>query len=83
MKKANYSDNSVATQRLRILNWLMHNSSLTTQQARREMDIMSPAARIFELKEEGHNILTHWEREKTASGDTRAIAKYILMGRPS
>lgn len=31
---------------------------LTTLQARRELDIMHPAARVQKLRERGHNIIT-------------------------
>lgn len=78
--KKKYSDNSASSQRMRVLQWL-EKQPLTTRQARLELDCMSVAARIFELKEKGYHILTHDEHEETAFGDTRTIAKYVLVGR--
>ena len=78
MSIINCSDNSAVGQRARVLKWLTSNS-LTTKQAQLELDVMSVAARIFELKTEGHHIITHWERVPTASGGIRSIAKYVLL----
>lgn len=81
MKKI-YSSNSSSSQRDRILEWFSRNPGLglTTREARQYLDIMMPAARIFELRKCGYNIVTHNSEEQTASGDTRIIAKYFLMG---
>ena len=71
------SDNSRHAQRALILEWLRHDS-LTTQQARLELFIMSPAPRIFELRRMGYKIAT----EKTVYEDSQGkhrIAKYVLL----
>jgi len=71
------NSNSAASQRALILAWLRANS-LTTQQARTKLDIFHPAARVQELREQGYNILTHWETVTNGS-KTHRIAKYVLF----
>ena len=78
-RPSNHTDNSAFSQRMRILDWFLDKPSLTTEQARRELDIMHPAARIMELRAIGYNILSFWEIVPTASGKTRKIAKYVLL----
>jgi hypothetical protein len=68
---------SAASQRQRILDWLTA-SPLTTTQARADLDVMHPAARIQELRERGHNIITHWTTVDTGKAKHR-IASYVLL----
>jgi|WetSurSiteA1Bulk_404760.scaffolds.fasta_scaffold01389_6 hypothetical protein len=65
------------TQREQILDWL-RSESITTLQARKELDIMSPAARVLELRKQGYNIMTHWTIEDSGKGQHR-IARYVLL----
>jgi len=74
--KHKYSTN-VKSQRKRILEWLS-TKPLTTLQARTELDIMHPAARIQELKAQGNNICTHWETVDTGKVKHR-VASYVLL----
>lgn len=69
-------NNSTNSQRARILRWL-RKAPLTTLQARQELFIMSIAARIFELKERGHNIQTFMV--DAAFGSKRKVARYVLI----
>ena len=78
-RPSNHTDNSAFSQRMKILDWFISKPSLTTEQARRELDVMHPAARVMELRAMGYNILTFWEVVPTASGKTRKIAKYVLL----
>lgn len=76
MDKLNISsvtNGNTNTQCQQVLMWLQQKP-LTTLQARQELFIMSIAARIFELKEQGHNIVTYW-----AKAGGKKIAKYVLM----
>lgn len=75
MKK---SSNRSASQRTRILDYL-RTKPLTTLAARSELDIMHPAARVQELKESGHNIITYWKTINTEQGKHR-VASYVLLG---
>lgn len=73
MKKSQNKSVCISSQRNRILDWL-RKQPLTTFQARNELDVMHPSARIMELKALGHNIYTHWDRV-----DGHRIAKYVLF----
>ena len=64
MTDKNYSTN-FESQRERLLAWLM-TSTLTTLQARQE------------LREAGHNIVTHWTEESTGKAKHR-VARYALL----
>jgi hypothetical protein len=61
-------------QRKLILGHLQTNNSLITLQARIELDVMHPAARVQELREQGHNIITH----RAIIGGHR-VASYVLL----
>ncbi len=73
----NYSSISTKSQRRRILNYL-RSKSLTTLAARNELDIMHPAARVQELKAQGHEIYTHWEVIDSGKNKHR-VASYVLL----
>lgn len=65
-------------QRRRILDYLQANSSMTTLDCIRELDVLRPGARICELRQAGHNIITHWDIAHTPLGKHR-IARYVLL----
>lgn len=71
-------NNSTHSQRMRLLQRL-RECNLTTSEARRDLDIMHPAARVQELREMGQVIHTVWTSEKTTSGSTRHLARYVLV----
>lgn len=69
-----------ANQRARLLAYLQIHHQITTFTARRELDIPHPAARIQELREAGHNIVTEWTTERTRRGrPSHRIARYVLL----
>ena len=70
---------SVKSQRHRILKWLT-TKPLTTLEARTELDVFHPSARVMELKAEGYDIQTHWETVDTGKNKHR-VAKYVLFAR--
>ena len=76
--KQNFNDNSAFNQRLKILDWLLEKGSITTDLAREHLDIMSPAARIFELKEAGYLIVTFRGGWTSEFGIKHSVAKYVL-----
>jgi hypothetical protein len=53
----NTTDTSTAAQRLRLLAHLRHEA-IDTIAARRDLNVMMPAARVKELRWAGHNIQT-------------------------
>ena len=75
------TNNTRHNQRLRLLDYLKTHGTITTLQARSELDILAPAARIFELR---HNfgyrinkvdIADYTEAKRKHTG----IAKYVLV----
>ena len=74
-------NNTSHNQRLRLLDYLKTHGTITTLQARSQLDILAPAARIFELR---HNfgyrinkvdIVDYTEAKRKHTG----IAKYVLV----
>ena len=78
-RKMKFTDNSAQNQRLKLLDWLLEKNSITTTQARNNLDIMSPAARILELKKHGYLIDTvpaEWISEHGINH--KGVARYVL-----
>jgi len=67
------------TQRQRILRYLQTHRAMTTHEARTELDIFHPGARIQELRVQGHDIVTHRRSIETDKGSHKAVAEYVLM----
>lgn len=77
-KKPKLTDNSVHNQCLKIHDWLLEHGSITTAQAREHLDVMSPAARIMQLKQGGNLIVTLWDSWTSEHGIKHRIARYVL-----
>ena len=71
--------NSAHAQRTRLLQAL-RRAPVSTIVARRELDILSPASRIIELRQRGFDIETFWQHEATDCGRTHRIGLYVLRG---
>jgi hypothetical protein len=72
-------DNSITAQRVLLLQEL-RKGPVTTYQARQELDIYYPPARVHELRwGEGHNIATKWEIVATAEGNKHRVGVYALL----
>lgn len=68
----NYPHASAETQRRRLHAYLRDHGNISTIEARAELAIMAPAARVWELRhDEGHRIIT--ER------DSHRVARYYLL----
>lgn len=79
MDKIKKLSTSGANQRRRILDHLQANTGgMTTLECVRELDVLRPGARIFELRQEGHNIITHNTVVDTPLG-THKNARYVLL----
>ena len=77
--KHNFKDNSSSNQCLKILDWLFEKGNITTTQARERLDVMSPAARILQLKQSGYQIITlndNWTSEHGIHH--KGVARYVL-----
>lgn len=74
------SDSSSAhDQRQRLLEWLKAHGKIDTVTARRELDILCPAARVLELRKRGHRIDTVWIERTTDCGKIHRVAMYVLL----
>lgn len=72
-------DASASSQRARILARL-RKGPMTTTEARRELDILMPAARVFELRHNhGFDIPKRMVKVETAPGKWHRVALYSLM----
>lgn len=77
--KRNFKDNSANNQCLKILDWLFEKGSITTAQARQHLDVMSPAARILQIKKAGYlisKINDTWTSEHGINH--KGVARYVL-----
>lgn len=69
--------NTAKTQRIRLLAAL-RDRALTTLDARKQLDILHPAMRVLELREQGFDIKTVWTQQATEAGAMHRIAQYVL-----
>lgn len=76
--RRDHAGNDAAVQRDRILEVLQAGHTLTTLEARRELDVLMPATRIFELREAGHPIDKVMVEARTDVGVTHRVALYFL-----
>lgn len=73
------STNSAYAQRIRLLTYLREHGSIDTLTARRELDILGVAPRIFELRHRfGIAIETVWIDCPTDCGKFHRVALYVL-----
>ena len=72
-----HNDNSAHSQRTRLVAAL-ELRSVTTIEARRDLDILMPAARVFELRARGYDIETLWVDDLTECGRRHRVARYWL-----
>jgi len=69
-----------SAQRARLLVWLVENGSVNTMFARDRLNILMPAPRIKELRDQGHKIRT--DRIVINDRDGRRhnkVARYVLL----
>ena len=76
MKKPNTSSLS---QQEALLSYFHDHGPLRTLYAREELGVMHPAARVLELRQQGHKIVTHWTTTIDKAGTKHREAKYVLM----
>ena len=68
-------------QKDRILRHLEDQGSITQWEAIRDYGIMRLGARIWDLKHDGHNIVTERETSVNRYGEKTAYARYRLVRR--
>ena len=77
--KAKFTDNSTNNQRAKLLDYLQEHGSITTAEARDNLDVMSPAPRIMELKALGYLINTVADNWISDHGiNHKGIARYVI-----
>ena len=76
----NSTGNGASAQRQRLKAELQRRGSLTTIQCRHELDIISPAPRILELRRRGCRIDTVRVRDFTPEGRPHSVARYVWQG---
>ena len=72
--------NSSEAQRQRLLAYAQEHGSVDTLTARRELDILMPAARVFELRAMGHALPLIWVRRQTDAGKMHRVGLYCWTG---
>lgn len=77
-KPSQFADLSAAAQRARLLDRL-HIGPVSTLEARRKLEILAPAARVFELKAQGYKVEKVWIKEETEGGVFHRVALYFLI----
>ena len=71
--------NSSAAQRQRLYAWLKVHGMISTIDARRNLDILMPAARVHELRHRyGHQIDLVWVQQPTDCGKLHRVGQYVL-----
>lgn len=78
-QQPDYNPNSAASQRRRLHDY-MREQPITTIEARRDLDILAPAARIKELRDRGFLIHKQMVDQETQCGRKHKVAKYFLIG---
>lgn len=68
---------SALTQRRRLLRAFEQVPHISTAEARAGLDILHPAARVQELREEGHAIATLWTVVESDGGGRHRVANYL------
>ena len=78
-RKPKFTDNSTNNQQAKLLDYLIEHGSIATAIARNELDVMSPAPRIMELKALGYSIVTLCDNWISEHGiNHKGIARYVL-----
>lgn len=66
------------TQKDRVLKYMQDFGKITPLDAIREFGCLRLSARIFDLKRDGHNIISETETSKNRYGDSVSYASYRL-----
>lgn len=75
-----YPRDRAAKQCARLADYLTRNDGATVGECRSRLRILSPPARIMELRDAGWPIVTVWERIIDRAGVEHRIGRYVLMG---
>ncbi len=73
-----YPPENAARQRGRLLAYLQSFGSVSTLEARADLSIMHPAARVHELRRGGWTIKTVWDELPDDTGGVHRVGRYLL-----
>jgi hypothetical protein len=79
MVRDKFSGTASETQRQRLRAAFEIVPKISTQEARQYLDMLHPAGRVKELREEGFNILTLWTTVETDAGCKHRVADYLWV----
>lgn len=79
-RNTSHDHNSAEGQRQRLSRHLQTHGSITTCEARRELDILAPACRIMELRRSGLKIDLVWVDDFSEVGKVHKVGRYLLAG---
>jgi len=79
--RSHYADLSANAQRHRLLDAL-RCASVSTLEARRNLDILHPAMRVREMRLDGYDIRTVRISADTGFGVKHSVARYVLFAEP-
>lgn len=65
----------------RLLEWFSRNRTITPLEALSSLGIYRLGARVFDLREAGHNIHTELMETSNAHGGTSRVARYHYRGK--
>ncbi|MDD2722185.1 MAG: helix-turn-helix domain-containing protein [Gallionella sp.] len=77
-KTPRFHFNSAHAQRQRLLAYMRQFFQIDTLTARRDLDILMPAARVLELRRRGYQIETVWVNRPTDCGKIHRVGLYVL-----
>lgn len=73
-------NNKKPTQAKRILEYMKKNGGITSLDAARDLGCMRLGARIFELKDDGHEIKSEFVEVKNRYGEKCRVKRYWIGG---
>ena len=74
------NQNSTDRQNERVLDRL-RRGPVTSCELIRDLDIIRPSARIYDLRKDGHQIVTAWDWDRVNGTDHR-VGRYVLLTEP-
>lgn len=84
LKKACTMESGGSAQRRQLLEWMRNRGPIDTITARRDLNILMPASRIKELKNQGYSFHTQRITITDEQGRSHSnIALYTLIGEPA
>jgi hypothetical protein len=84
LKKAYTMESGGSAQRHQLLEWMRNSGPIDTLTARRDLNILMPASRIKELKNQGYSFHTRRIAITDEHGRSHSnIAQYTLIGEPA